>query len=162
MVFVPSPIPQNFKTPCLVCQWLIELIEYLLYTSSSVINQKDALRKLPGIGYNSTHSVPAVSPRSHKAGKVTASSVKAGGLRRMEHKDGREVSRVYSQPNERLVSRQYIMLSFALFFPNIILMTVLQSLMIVQTYCSCNSGHPFWWTNCAYNLQGFDLSILHI
>mgnify|MGYP001799132559 FL=1 len=36
-------------------------------------------------------------------------------------------------------------------------MTVLLSLMIVQTYCSCNSGHLFWWTNCAYNLQGFDL-----
>ena len=77
--------------------------EYLLHTSSSVINQKDALRKLPGIGYDSTHTVPAVSPRSHKAGKVTASSVKGGGMRKMERKDGREVFRVYSQPNERLV-----------------------------------------------------------
>ena len=77
--------------------------EYLLHTNSSVINQKDALRKLPGIGYDSTHSVPAVSPRSQKAGKVTASSVKAGGVRKLERKDGREVSRVYSQPNERLV-----------------------------------------------------------
>ena len=77
--------------------------KYFLHTSSSVINQKDALRKLPGIGYDSSLSVPAVSPRSHKAGKVTSSSVRAGGMRNMERKDGREVSRVYSQPNERLV-----------------------------------------------------------
>ena len=77
--------------------------EYFLHASSSVINQKDVLRKLPGIGYDSTYSVPAVSPRSHKAGKVTASSVKAGGVRKMERNDGREVSRVYSQPNERLM-----------------------------------------------------------
>ena len=74
------------------------------------------MRKLPGIGYDSSLSVPAASPRSHKAGKVTASSVKAGGMRKMERKDGREVSRDYSQPNERLVSRQYILLNFALFF----------------------------------------------
>ena len=91
--------------------------DYLLHASSSVINQKDALRKLPGIGYDSTYSVPAVSPRSHKAGKVTASSVKGEGMRNMERKDGREVSRVYSQPNERLVCCQYIPLTFALFFP---------------------------------------------
>ena len=61
------------------------------------------MRKLPGIGYDSTYSVPADSPRGLKAGKVTASSVKAGGMRKMERIDGREVSRVYSQPNERLV-----------------------------------------------------------